>query len=492
MRKRLLVMIALIVGTIFTISPAGQTLNTQIQIAINQLTTGVTPFTRARIGASDYINWGAGTDVNGYGIRDNAGTMEFKNSGGAWNPVTGGSVNPSNASYWTRVPEASLSNETPLSALATALLLNTTTTGVPVAYAGTSCTNQFIRSLSLIGAATCASVDINSDTSGTISVSRGGTGLTAGTSGGILAYTAAGTLASSGILATNALVLGGGAGAVPVSLPSGLGTTVTLLHGNAAGAPTFGAVALAADVSGTLPVTNGGTGLILYAVGDLVQASTTTALARLAAVATGNVLLSGGVGTVSSFGKVGLTTHVTGTLPVANGGTGLASYTTGDILYASAAGTIAGRAAVGAGQVLSSAGVGVAPTYTATPTVTTLTTSTSFKLSTVADATAAPTIASGFGTGSSIVGSNGTAAFQVNVGTGGVATGGVINVFTSTTGWICIVTNQTAVAANRGDQRTVQTASTTGTVTIQNQTISTGAALAWTASDKVMLSCRGY
>lgn len=34
------------------------------------------------------------------------------------------------------------------------------------------------------------------------------------------------------------------------------GTTTTVLHGNAAGAPTFGAVSLTADVSGNLPVTN--------------------------------------------------------------------------------------------------------------------------------------------------------------------------------------------------------------------------------------------
>lgn len=36
----------------------------------------------------------------------------------------------------------------------------------------------------------------------------------------------------------------------------GPGTTTTVLHGNAAGAPSFGAVALATDVSGNLPVAN--------------------------------------------------------------------------------------------------------------------------------------------------------------------------------------------------------------------------------------------
>jgi hypothetical protein len=53
--------------------------------------------------------------------------------------------------------------------------------------------------------------------SGTLGVANGGTGLTAGTSGGVLAYTATGTLASSGALAANNVVVGGGAGAAPSS-----------------------------------------------------------------------------------------------------------------------------------------------------------------------------------------------------------------------------------------------------------------------------------
>lgn len=39
------------------------------------------------------------------------------------------------------------------------------------------------------------------------------------------------------------------------------GTATQVLHGNAAGAPSWGAVSLTADVSGTLPVSNGGTGV---------------------------------------------------------------------------------------------------------------------------------------------------------------------------------------------------------------------------------------
>ena len=71
----------------------------------------------------------------------------------------------------------------------------------------------------------------------------------------------------------------------------------------------------------------GGTGLTSYAVGDLLYADTTTSLAKLADVAVGNALISGGVGSAPSWGKIGLATHVSGTLPVASGGTGVTSST---------------------------------------------------------------------------------------------------------------------------------------------------------------------
>jgi len=70
-----------------------------------------------------------------------------------------------------------------------------------------------------------------------------------------------------------------------------------------------------------VPATAGGTGQTSYAIGDLLYANTTTTLAKLPDVATGNALISGGVGVAPSYGKIGLTTHVSGVLPVANGGT---------------------------------------------------------------------------------------------------------------------------------------------------------------------------
>jgi hypothetical protein len=67
----------------------------------------------------------------------------------------------------------------------------------------------------------------------------------------------------------------------------------------------------------------------------VLYAATTTELAKLPDVATGNALLSGGVGVAPSYGKVGLTTHVSGTLPVANGGTGATAATgSGDVVLA--------------------------------------------------------------------------------------------------------------------------------------------------------------
>ena len=71
----------------------------------------------------------------------------------------------------------------------------------------------------------------------------------------------------------------------------------------------------------------GGSGFTSYAVGDILYADTTSTLAKRAAVAAGSALISAGVGTAPVWGQVNLTSAVTGTLPVANGGTGVATLT---------------------------------------------------------------------------------------------------------------------------------------------------------------------
>lgn len=106
----------------------------------------------------------------------------------------------------------------------------------------------------------------------------------------------------------------------------------------------------ASKLSGVLAAVNGGTGQSSYAVGDLLYADTSTTLAKLADVATGNALISGGVGAAPSYGKIGLTTHVTGTLSVANGGTGQTTFTDGQLLIGSTSGNTLTKTTLTAGS----------------------------------------------------------------------------------------------------------------------------------------------
>lgn len=164
-----------------------------------------------------------------------------------------------------------------------------------------------------------------------------------------------------------AVTISGSANPVAGSVATGDGTTLQftaagtagqLLQSNGASTPTW---------ASSVGATAGGTGQTSYAVGDVLYASTTTALSKLPDVATGNALISGGVGVAPSYGKIGLTTHVSGTLPIANGGTGATTAstafdainpmtTTGDLIYEASSGTAA-RLPVGTtGQVLSVVG----------------------------------------------------------------------------------------------------------------------------------------
>jgi hypothetical protein len=243
----------------------------------------------------------------------------------------------------------------------------------------------------------------------------------AGTSGGIPYFSSASTWATSAQLLPNQIVLGGGAGAAPATLGS-LGTTTTLLHGNAAGAPTFGAVVLTTDVSGTLPVTNGGLGIAVGTSGGIPYFSGTTTIASSAALTVSRIVLGGGagaaptvlgsLGTTStvlhgnaagapSFGAVSLTAEVSGILPGANGGTnngfmafagpitslktftlpnssaniltdaatvtvpqggtGLSTGTSGGIMYFSTSNTLTSSNVLGASQLVLGGGAGVSP-----------------------------------------------------------------------------------------------------------------------------------
>lgn len=115
-------------------------------------------------------------------------------------------------------------------------------------------------------------------------------------------------------------------GAYTVGLKTSGGTAVTVTQGARSILYCDASSVKAADTGGiSTPISaaDGGTGQTSYAVGDLIYASNTTVLSKLADVATGNALISGGVGVAPAYGKIGLTTHVSGALPVANGGTAL-------------------------------------------------------------------------------------------------------------------------------------------------------------------------
>lgn len=72
--------------------------------------------------------------------------------------------------------------------------------------------------------------------------------------------------------------------------------------------PSTGAITLAS----ALAASSGGTGQSSYTIGDLLYASSASALSKLADVATGNALISGGAGVAPSWGKIGISTHVDG------------------------------------------------------------------------------------------------------------------------------------------------------------------------------------
>ena len=101
----------------------------------------------------------------------------------------------------------------------------------------------------------------------------------------------------------------------------------------------------------------------------------------------------------------------------------------------------------------------------------------------------APTIASGFGTSPSIVSSNGTATFRVNVGTGGTASAGIVTLPSgASTGWACSVYPQSIQAG----AVTLSTSYSLTSIQLTNYTLSTGSALPWTSGEVLFVQCVGF
>lgn len=280
-----------------------------------------------------------------------------------------------------------------------------TTKGGVKSYAVVS--NQFLTSIGTDGTPASAQPSF-SNISGTATVSQGGTGATTFTAHGILlgegtsavvataamtdgqlligqtsadpaptTVTGDVTISNLGVTAignnkvTNAMLrqsaglsVIGRSASTSGNVADITGTADQIFRVAAAGASLgFGSIDLSASAavgSSILGAANGGTGQSSYTTGDILYASGSAALSKLADVATGNALISGGVGVAPSWGKV-TPSHFSGTLPIANGGTGqttaaaafdaLSPTTTrGDLIYRNA--TTNARLAIGSANTV--------------------------------------------------------------------------------------------------------------------------------------------
>jgi hypothetical protein len=125
----------------------------------------------------------------------------------------------------------------------------------------------------------------------------------------------------------------------------------------------------------------------------------------------------------------------------------------------------------------------------APPTFTSAVTLPALNLATTYISATAPVISSGFGASPSIVHSNGTAVFTINVGTGGTATSGVIGLPRAMNGWAVhcddITTQSTSVFVTK------QTATSAISATL-TQYSAAAVATPWAASDVLVCQAAAY
>lgn len=204
-------------------------------------------------------------------------------------------------------------------------------------------------------------------------LANGGTGASiTGISGGLLYFSSGSAMACSGAYGSNSILFGQGAGNAPGAMAAG--TTGQVLVGNtsanpgwtaAAGTagqaliyngtssiPSWGALALGTgiNVSGQLPVANGGTGLATLTQGGIMYATGSgTMNCTAGGTASGQVVIWNG------------TAPIYGTLGVGGGGTGLTVGVSGGIPYYSSTTSMASSTLLAQYGVMLGGGAGAAP-----------------------------------------------------------------------------------------------------------------------------------
>lgn len=215
---------------------------------------------------------------------------------------------------------------------------------------GITLTGTVTTTGSLTLGGTLSNVSLTSQVTGTLPVGNGGTGIVSGTSGGIPYFSGSTTIASSAALATNALVIGGGAGVAPSTTTTGTGvvSAIGIAVNTASGLVTqSGTLA-----NGSVLIGNGsGAGISSTTTGTgVVTALGTNVGSAGAFVVNGGALGTPSSGTLSSCSGLPLSTGVSGTLAVANGGTGQTTYTNGQLLIGNTTGNTLTKATLTAGS----------------------------------------------------------------------------------------------------------------------------------------------